>query len=249
MKNKIGGNFMPRLTLSMNRNILCDDAAANTDILLNSVSNIGDVAGQLNNRAIQRQEVTGWDNTIDCRADLTPVANNNWQIQLQQNGARPSPTYASLTIDSTAVAYLNLNMPIPPPSWPSDLRRPFTFGYPLLRKPVNDIVARVNRLIALANELKTKLVTAMDAERFIAGQRRVNAQGNIQPIPDAQITNAQNIEQRINEVSVVYNTLCRIVTDFTNKVIANRRHNFNSRIKKGLYNSLHTHFVSTLSYR
>ena len=245
---------MPRLTLSMNRGISCDDAAASTDILLNSVSNIGDVAGQLNNRAIQRQEVTGWNNTIDCRADLTPVANNNWKIQLQQNGARPSLTYASLTIDSTAVEYINFAMPISPPSWPSDLRRPFTFGYPLLPQPVNYIVARVNRLIALANELRTMLVNAMGAERFFASQRRMNAQSNIQPVPDAQITNgqitnAQNIERRINEVSVVYNTLCRIATDFKNKVIANRRHNFNSRIKKGLYNSLRTHFVSTLSYR
>ena len=55
-----------------------------------------------------------------ARADVTP-SDRSVLIQIQQNGIRPSPTYASLTVDTSVRGYLNLDgVPLSLVSWPSD---------------------------------------------------------------------------------------------------------------------------------
>lgn len=80
--------------------------------------NVGDTILQVFNFG-GSQRLFGTDKD-PARADVTP-SDRSVLIQIQQNRIRPSPTYASLTVDVSVRGYLNLDgVPLPLALWPSD---------------------------------------------------------------------------------------------------------------------------------
>lgn len=91
-----------------------------------------------------------------ARADVTP-SDRSVLIQIQQNGIRPSPTYASLTVDTSVRGYLNLDgVPLSLVSWPSD------FNLDKINKTYNKIqrqalIGRINEVGNVFNTTRTRI--------------------------------------------------------------------------------------------
>lgn len=238
---------MSELVLLRNNVIRCDNAGQHTASLFTSISGIGNVADQLDNRTTQRLEVDQWFHNA-CRADLTPEAEDSWKIQLQLNNVAPSPTYASLTIQSSAVSYLTLNMPVIPINWPDDLGWNFIFTQQTQKRcKAKEIAERVNSFVTNINTLRPLLRNAMKDNGFIVQFRNIST--NTIPaimIPDSGAVPYNDITQRIDNIHKVYNSLRSTIRNFRGKVIPNRKQVLNFKIKQGLSKSLNFRCAYTL---
>lgn len=166
-----------------------------------------------------------------ARADVTP-SDRSVLIQIQQNRIRPSPTYASLTVDVSVCGYLNLDgVPLPLALWPSD------FNLGKINKTYHkgqrkDLIKRINEVGNVFNTARAGIkgkITGLPADFHVY---------DVGTVPTGKIDDTHDLAIWLRSFKTNYTALCDALATYRTQQVTARQIDVGRLVIDGLNQSL-----------